>query len=98
MRRLIKKLLKKFKIKDYATTDWKQIISENKNEFELIKKKANGKKILLATSAGGIIFCSHLESLLAFALTYYGARVEILLCDKVLPACMMGTSHFIDEE
>ena len=35
---------------------------------------------------------------MAFALTYYGARVEILLCDKVLPACMMATSNFINEE
>ncbi|MDC3342346.1 hypothetical protein OAV64_04860 [Candidatus Pelagibacter sp.] len=98
MRYLIKKLLKKFKIKDYAATNWKQIISEHKKEFELIKKKANGKKILIATSTGGQLFCSHFESLLAFALTYYGARVEILLCDKVLPACMMATSKFIDEE
>ena len=98
MRFLIKKLLKKFKLRDYATTDWKQIINENKEEFELIKKKANGKKILIATSSGGILFCSHFESLLAFALTYYGARVEILLCDKVMPACMMGTSVFIDED
>ena len=30
MRYLIKKLLKKFKIKDYAATNWKQIISEHK--------------------------------------------------------------------
>jgi len=98
MRYLIKKLLKKFKIRDYAATNWKQIISEHKKEFELIKKKANGKKILIATSTGGQLFCSHFESLLAFALTYYGARVEILLCDKVLPACMMATSNFINEE
>ena len=98
MRYLIKKLLKKFKIRDYAATNWKQIISEHKKEFELIKKKANGKKILIATGAGGQLFCSHFESLLAFALTYYGAKVEILLCDKVLPACMMGTSNLIDEE
>jgi len=81
MRYLIKKLLKKFKIRDYAATNWKQIISENKEEFELIKKKAQGKKIVITTSAGGLLFCSHFESLLAFALTYYGAKVEILLCD-----------------
>ncbi len=98
MRFLIKKLLKKFKIRNYSSTSWKKIIAENKEEFELIKKKANGKKILIATSTGGQLFCSHFESLLAFALTYYGARVEILLCDKVLPACMMATSNFINEE
>ena len=97
MRYLIKKLLKKFKIRDYAATNWKQIISENKEEFELIKKKAEGKKIVITTSAGGLLFCSHFESLLAFALTYYGAKVEILLCDKVLPACMMATSKIIEE-
>ena len=98
MRFFIKKLLKKFKIRNYSSTNWRKIISENREEFELIKKKANGKKILIATSSGGQLFCSHFESLLAFALTFYGARVEILLCDKVLPACMMATSNFIDEE
>ena len=98
MRFLIKKLLKKFKIKDYSSTNWREIINENKEEFQLIKKKANGKKILIATSTGGLLFSSHFESLLAFALTYYGARVEILLCDKVLPACMLGTSKFINEK
>ena len=56
MRFLIKKLLKKFKIRNYAATDWKTIINENKKEFELIKSKANGKKILIATSAGGLLF------------------------------------------
>jgi hypothetical protein len=98
MRFQIKKILNKLKLRKYITPDWKEILKGNEKEFELIKEKANGKKILIATSTGGHIFCSHLESLLAFALTYYGARVEILLCDKVLPACMMGTSNFIDEE
>ena len=94
----IKKLLKKFKIRDYATPDWNKLIEKNKEEFKFLKKKANGKKILITTSAGGLTSCSHFESLLAFALTYYGAKVEILLCDKVLPACMMATSNFINEE
>ena len=98
MRFLIKKILKKFKIRNYSAPDWEEILKENKKEFELIKEKANGKKIIIATSTGGQLFCSHFESLLAFALTYYGARVEILLCDKVLPACMMGTSNFIGEK
>ncbi len=94
----IKKILNKLKITNYANVNWNEILKNNREEFELIKKKSNGKKILLATSAGGHLFCSHFESLLAFALTYYGARVEILLCDKILPACMMATSNFIAED
>ena len=94
----IKKLLKKLKIRNYVTPEWRNLIEENKEEFKILKENANGKKILIATSAGGLTSCSHFESLLAFALTYYGAKVEILLCDKVLPACMMATSNFINED
>jgi hypothetical protein len=98
MKFLIKKLLKKFRIKNYSTPEWNKILKENKKEFLDLKKRAKGKKILIATSTGGLTSCSHIESLLAFALIYYGARVEILLCDKVLPACMMATSNFINED
>ena len=93
----IKRLLKKLKLKEFSSPEWAEILKDHKQEFLDIKKKANGKKILIATSTGGMLSSSHIESLLAFALTFYGAKVEILLCDKVLPACMMATSNFINE-
>jgi len=94
----IKKILKKFKLKDYPSPSWDEILKNHKKDFEIIKKKANGKKILISTSTGGHLCASHFESLLAVALTYYGAKVEILLCDKILPACMMTTSHNVSED
>ena len=53
--------------------------------------KPNKKKILIATSAGGLKSQVVFESLLALTLEYKGCDVEILLCDKVLPICIMNT-------
>ncbi len=94
----IKKILKKFKLRDYPSPSWENILRNHKKDFEILKKKANGKKILISTSTGGHHFCSHFESLLAFALTYYGSNVEVLLCDGLLPGCMMSTSNIINEK
>jgi hypothetical protein len=52
------------------------------------QSRQGGKKILMATSSGAYMPGTTLESLLAVALTLRGADVEILLCDKALPACL----------
>ena len=94
----IKKLLKELKIlkKDYP--DWKKILEEHKDIYnELKKKSSKGQKILICTSTGGHLLSSHFEALLSLALTRYGAKVEILLCDKSLKACQMSTTQFVDE-
>ena len=94
----IKKLLKELKIlkKDYP--DWKKILEEHKDIYnELKKKSSKGQKILICTSTGGHLLSSHFEALLSLALTRYGAKVEILLCDKSLKACQMTTTQFVDE-
>lgn len=49
---------------------------------------AKGPKVLLATSVGGFLPGTTLESLLGVALTLRGANVEFLLCDEALPACL----------
>lgn len=69
--------------------DWGEILSREKSVWEAALKKAkNGPKILIATSVGGHLPGTTLESLLAVALTLRGAEVHILLCDAFLPACL----------
>ena len=94
----LKKILKHLKILKKNSPNWKKIISKNKLIYEDLKKKAKaGQKILICTSAGGHLFASHFEALMALGLTRYGANVEIMLCDKALKACHMTTSNFISE-
>jgi hypothetical protein len=45
-------------------------------------------KILLATSVGGHVAGTTLESLLGAALALRGAEIHVLLCDRLLPACL----------
>jgi hypothetical protein len=57
------------------------------------------QKILIATSIGSHLAGTTLESTLAVALTLRGATIHVLLCDKVLPACMACWSDiFPDHE
>lgn len=47
------------------------------------------RRVLVATSLGGYVGGTRMESLLAAALTARGAAVEVLLCDRLLPACQL---------
>lgn len=47
------------------------------------------KRVLIATGTGGHLPSMTLESLLGIALAERDAAVDFLLCDGVLPACMM---------
>lgn len=71
---------------------WTKIINKNIVEWEKAKQKTNSDhKILIATSSGGHKASTTLESLLAVALTFKGIEVHILLCDEILPACLLST-------
>ncbi len=48
---------------------------------------SSGKPKILIANVGGHSEAATLESLLAVALTLRGARVDVMLCDEVLPAC-----------
>lgn len=53
------------------------------------REPSSGKKsVLVATSVGAHLPSANLESLLGVALSLRNADVKVLLCDKVLPACM----------
>jgi hypothetical protein len=78
--------------------DWRRLLQQDHELWQTALSKANGPYILLATSAGGYVPGAIGESMLAAALTLHGAKVEILLCDEVLPACIQAMLHFLPSQ
>src|SRR5262245_30185772 len=71
--------------------DWRRWLRQDAALWSQAKAKAAlGPPVLIATSVGGFKPGAHFESLLAAALALRGANVKILLCDKVLPACLQA--------
>ncbi len=69
--------------------DWAPLIGGDQAAWQAaLARAAGGPRILLPTSVGLHFAANALESLLAVALTLRGCRVETLLCDAALPACM----------
>lgn len=106
---IIKKIIKKSKIlkrvyyayrrSKYKYYDWGTILKVDFKKWEEAKISAGNKtKVLLATSLGGIPTAAILDSFLAVALTLRGAEVHLLLCDKILPACLMTEVGLIDQK
>ena len=83
----------------FGDLGWSKIAN---NIDTLINHEAKHPNILIATSFGGEIAMTAVESLLAGALKVRGANVHILLCDGI-QACQLcdttrfsGTSKFVD--
>ena len=53
---------------------------------------------MIATSSGGLFSSLVFESLLANALKFKNCNVEFLICDALLPACIMATEFNINEK
>tara|TARA_B100002051_G_C16735383_1_gene640923 strand:- start:733 stop:2451 length:1719 start_codon:yes stop_codon:yes gene_type:complete len=72
--------------------NWKEI---NKKKGK--RKEQKNERVLIAVSTGGLE--SHLvfESMIGSILNYEGYEVDYLLCDELLPACIMATINRIDE-
>ena len=69
--------------------DWEDLIGRSRGLWdEGLRRAAGGPPVLIATGVPGIPYSTILESVLAAALTLRGARVHVLLCDQVLPACL----------
>lgn len=84
---------KTFAVKEIQQPNfWESVFRRKKIQWEQFKQSAEGKSVLIATSTGGHRAVTPVESLLAVALTFRGANVQILLCDKVLPACLQALS------
>lgn len=77
--------------------DWSAVIAADPQRWAEARRTAAGPRVLIATDVGLHFGASRLDSLLAVALTLRGARVDVLLCDGALPACMAGdTSWYRD--
>ena len=68
--------------------DWLPHLRESPLWAEALGRSANGPRVLIPTSVGGLAAATILEGLLGVALTLRGANVRFLLCDRVLPACL----------
>lgn len=69
--------------------DWSKVIAVDPDKWEKTKRAAEtGPAVLMATAVGGHTQFTVLESALNMALTVRGARVDTLVCDAALPACL----------
>lgn len=69
--------------------DWRALMRTDAVRWKRAKSSGTGPRILIATHLGLHFTINTIDSLLAVALTWRGARVEIAMCDGVLPACQM---------
>lgn len=75
--------------------DWAQLLSPYGPVWDSAKHEAGGPRIAIATSLGLHFSANTIDSLLATALTFRGARVEFIYCDGLLPACQMLDYGFV---
>jgi hypothetical protein len=69
--------------------NWARWIEQDRALWINARNRATrGQTVLLPTSIGGFDAATIIESLLGVALTLRGARVQFLLCDELLPACL----------
>lgn len=71
-----------------AHYDWHSTLAADADLWQKARTEPSGPRVLMATGVGLHFGATQLDSLLAIALTLRGARVESLLCDALLPACM----------
>lgn len=69
----------------------------NKIRFPKNYNKIYKKKVLIAVSTGGLSSMLVFESLIGKLLQSKNCEVDYLLCDEILPACVMATVHRIDQ-
>lgn len=67
---------------------WDIILQKDNSLWNTAISSQKHQRVLVATSVGAFLSGTTLESLLAVALTLRNIEVHILLCDKVLSACM----------
>jgi hypothetical protein len=76
-------------ITDHDIMDWAPLLKGGTRLWEDAKARATtGERVLMGTAVGGSTAMSLVESMLAVALTLRGARVETLLCDRAISACL----------
>jgi len=86
------RLFKKIRNQVIPDRDWLPLLKNHSAPWEEAKARADGPRVLIATGTGGHRAVTPVESLLAVSLTLRGARVEFLLCDRILGACLQMVS------
>ncbi len=94
--RNLKSLIKKYT--GYHNPNLPDLSKLNKIKNSVKNEKFKNQKILIATSSGGLYPQLIFESIIGLALDFKGADVEFLLCDGILPACIMCTTVNISEK
>lgn len=93
--RTLKYAKRQYYARNGSYPDWREILSANSAEWKpALERAKGGPRILLATSISGLHPLATVESVLGAALTLRGAEVHVMLCDKVLPACMDCETHW----
>lgn len=83
----VKRLVRHWRLMKFQPS-WDLLSGKNYLQWNSALKSRSGPKILIATSVGAHLPGTILESFLSVALTLRKADVHVLLCDKVLPACL----------
>ena len=94
--RNLKSLIKKYT--GYHNPNLPDLSKLNPIKNSVKNEKFKNQKILIATSSGGLYPQLIFESIIGLALDFKGADVEFLLCDGILPACIMCTTVNISEK
>lgn len=69
--------------------DWRSLMEREARDWGRARSGAGAPRVLIATHLGLHFTANAIDSLLAVALTWRGASVDVLFCDGVLPACQM---------
>lgn len=81
---------KRSALKNAAGADWTVLLDRFSNDWIKARETASGPRVLVATNLGLHSAACAIDSLLAVALTWRGARVDVAFCDAALPACQMA--------
>lgn len=75
--------------RDPKLPPWPEWISRERSYWEdCLRRAVGGPRVLIANNVPGFYHTTNMETLLAAALTVRGADVHVLLCDRVLTACL----------
>jgi predicted nucleic acid-binding protein len=78
--------------------DWATIVGRDAEVWQqALDRRKSGSKVLIATSVGSHLPGTSLEGVIAAALTLRGADAEVLLCDRVLPACLAADATWYSD-
>lgn len=95
--RLLRRSVRAYRVR-HRQPDWEHLLKRDRERWlDALSSGRGGRRVLIATSVGGNLPASTLESLLAVALTVRGAEVHVLLCDSALPACMEASMDWYGE-